>query len=450
MNDQDKHITPQEDQVDELFRNLLASHTAEPPPRVWKGIRRKLFFRELRHFNFTNVSYQDWLYLSIPIILLVVGLLVVPAEDQPSRTAEKVSSGQQTASPSAPSSVPVSVVQADPMPETRSGESGDISAGHKAGTRAVQDAAPPPAKPSYVTTEAETVAPSVESWLSKRRSVSGLQFVKPLEISMLPDLFLPDTFLVLKTVRGEEKFRIDKPGRVRSMITGQLGVLPELAFYDDGEKYRKMNYWLHGGVDWHISAFSIGTALELGYMYDQGKYAVDYKSRDSVGFYTVVVSYAAGPDNEVVYHTQLITLYDSILHRDDPRTTDRYTYLRIPMLLGYRIFEHNRFSLTFRAGPALTLLLGTRKGDPVIEYANARIIRIDEETPARMKTNWQLWADLMLEMRINEKYSLYLEPSWKYFFRPTADQENIHSKPPWSLGIGLGVQFNFEPNNRIK
>lgn len=441
MNDPRKNTTQQEDQVDELFRNALARHTTEPPPRVWSGIRRKLLFRELLRFNFTNFTYHHWFYLSIPAVLLLAGLFLIPAEEQTSLPPEKQQPLQGAETPSVPSASPVTGNTPDLNTETGTEGIGEIPAAH-----AHIPSKPAPTHSSILI--AKDPDHPAESGLTTRLTPAGLSFLKPLETSLLRNLFPPDTFLIIKTVRGEEKFRIDKSDRMRSMVTGQLGVLPELAFYEEGEKYNKMNYWLHGGIDWHLCSFSIGTALELGYMYDQGKYRVDYKSRDSVGFYTVVVSFAAGPDNEVVYQTQMITLYDSILHRDDPRANNRYTYLRIPVLLGYKIFENNRFSLTFRAGPALTLLLGTKKGEPVIEYANARIIRIDEETPARMKTNWQIWADLMLEMRINEKFSLYLEPSWKYFFRPTADQENVHSKPPWSLGVGLGVQFNFKLNNR--
>lgn len=470
MNDPLKHTKPQEDHLDEFFRSALAHHTAEPPPRIWNGIRRKLLFRELLHFNFANFSYHHWFYLSLPVALLVIGLFLIPAEDTPSLPAEKHQPGPAAETPSVPSASPVSGTTPDRNTHTGAKGSGEIPAvrsdvpskpapthtsiiAHNDPAKVTEISSAPASdmgsvQPSALAAEVLTDESPAEPWLTTRRIHSGMTFLKPLKASLLSELLPPDTFVIIKTVRGEEKFRIDKPGLTRSMITGQLGVLPELAFYDEGEKYNKMNYWLHGGIDWHLSSFSVGTALELGYMYDQGKYRVDYKSRDSVGFYTVVVSFAAGPDNEVVYHTQMITLYDSILHRDDPRTNNRYTYLRIPVLLGYKIFEHNRFSLTFRAGPALTLLLGNKKGEPVIEYANARIIRIDEETPARMKTNWQIWADLMLEMRINEKFSLYIEPSWKYFFRPTADQENIHSKPPWSIGVGLGVQFNFEPNQR--
>jgi hypothetical protein len=114
------------------------------------------------------------------------------------------------------------------------------------------------------------------------------------------------------------------------------------------------------------------------------------------------------------------------------------------MLFGYRLFESDRFSITMQAGPAVSVLLGSRKSDPEIEYSNARIIRIDEETPSRLKSNWQVWANLYFEMYVTQKISLYLEPSFKYYLSPTAEQENPGATPPWSVGLGVGLQFNFE------
>jgi hypothetical protein len=228
------------------------------------------------------------------------------------------------------------------------------------------------------------------------------------------------------------------------MWTGALGVLPEKAFYHAEEDYSKMNYWLQGGLTWHYSRFSVGTGLELGYMIDQGKYHVDYKSLDSVGYYSSVVSYSVGANNEILYNTSVKTLYDSLNHSADPRTSNRYTYLRFPLLIGYRLVETNRFSVTLKAGPAWSVLVAEKKGTPVVEYENATITRIDEETSPRLKTNWQIWANLLLEMKISERFSLYLEPNWKYYLKPTAEQESTNSKAPWSMGIGLGVQVNLD------
>ena len=120
-----------------------------------------------------------------------------------------------------------------------------------------------------------------------------------------------------------------------------------------------------------------------------GNYRIEYKSFDSIGYYTGVTSFTLGPDDEILYNTQSVNVYDSLHHQADSRTRDRYTYLQVPLLLGYRILETGRISLAVQAGPALSILLGSREADPVIRYSNATVIRVDDQTPDRTRTSWQ-------------------------------------------------------------
>jgi hypothetical protein len=238
------------------------------------------------------------------------------------------------------------------------------------------------------------------------------------------------------------KFRKNRPGANR-FFSANLGITPELAFYDEPDVYSKTNFWFNAGVTYHISRFSVATGFDLGYVYDEGKYKVEYKSRDSVGYFNGVTSFIIGSNNEIIYNTQAVNVYDSLQHLSDYRTKNRYSYLQIPLLLGYRIFESGWASITFQAGPSVSFLLGTRKSDPVIEYRNARIIRVDDNTPERIHVNWQIWANLYFEMRMNKLVSIYLQPSFKYYLKPMVFQENVTYKAPWTIGLGVGLQFNF-------
>jgi hypothetical protein len=97
----------------------------------------------------------------------------------------------------------------------------------------------------------------------------------------------------------------------------------------------------------------------------------------------------------------------------------------------------------FQAGPAISVLLGTHKADPAVEYRNARVMRVDENTPARVQTSWQIWANLYFELRVTRQISLYFEPTFKYYLSPSARKENVSLKAPVSVGLGIGLQFNF-------
>ena len=42
--------------IDELFKKSLEGFAPEPSPQVWKGISRKLSWKEFVRFDFTNFS----------------------------------------------------------------------------------------------------------------------------------------------------------------------------------------------------------------------------------------------------------------------------------------------------------------------------------------------------------------------------------------------------------
>jgi hypothetical protein len=159
----------------------------------------------------------------------------------------------------------------------------------------------------------------------------------------------------------------------------------------------------------------------------------------------MVVSFAVNQQNpsQIDYVTQQVIVYDSLQHIADDRTRNRYTYLQVPFFAGFRILETNRLGLTVYTGPMVSFLIGKKEAQPVIDYPNARIIRIDNNTPIRVKTSWQLWLGLRLDYKISKEFSLYAEPNYKYYFKPVSEQKEGIAKNPYSIGLGIGIQYNF-------
>ncbi|MCX6277207.1 MAG: outer membrane beta-barrel protein [Bacteroidetes bacterium] len=472
MNKEIKYNGADDEGIDELFRKTIAGHRVEPDPGVWKGISRKLLWLEIKRFNFKNLSVKFRvtgilvaaltgiaIYLFLPgkspsgrlfdkFVAPVIHNEMAPAPlTKPSSfnssTTPAIDKGKISPKPLASLS---NAINTDNLHRT-SGKTEETTAAKAAKSeRSIQSNALPLA--DAVVSDFSTAHIQGNSPISVMNNMAEeISFLEPIRVLQLQNLPGADTVTTIMTIKGAEKFVVKK-SPARQMFSASIGINPELAFYRGNDTYTKMNYWVNGGVSWHISRFSISSGIGLGYMLDYGKYRADYKSRDSIGYFDNVVSFTAGSNNEIVYNTKPVTIYDSLQHNADYRTSNRYTYLRIPLLFGYRVFESNRVSVSIQTGPAISFLLGSMKSDPVIEYSNARIIRIDDETPARLKTNWQLWANLYLEIHVTKKISLYLEPSFKYFMKPTAEQENSGANPPWSLGLGIGLQFNFEPKNQ--
>jgi hypothetical protein len=469
MNEDLKNKDSVEDRMDDLFRKAMEGHRVEPDPVLWKGISRKLLWLEIKRFNFSNFTIKQWSTTILTVML--TGLAVyfslpdmsqtmdVAKNTNPSYASNEAQVLPTSSNPATNTRLAVSGNKIEPVPGQNQGKlqpndqivtTGQVNAHPK--SLAHQFSEPAKSETSSEVTPFVAEDPNVpDNHLSDplvspppvQIMLPSITAIKPFRIDKIEQKPGFDTIITIRTIRGDEKFAIKRSAKTQ-MFSVSFGINPEWAFYRGAENYTKMNYWAQGGVSYHYSRFSVTSGVGLGYMLDNGKYKVDYKSEDSIGFFSNVVSYTVGVNNEIVFNSKDQTIYDSLLHQDDYRTSDRYTYLRIPLLFGYRVFESDNFNVSIQAGPAISFLLGERKSDPVIEYTNARIIRIDEETPARMKTNWQLWANLMVEMRITRKIGIYLEPSFKYYMKPTAEQENSEARPPWSLGLGIGLQFNFE------
>ncbi|MEI7662534.1 MAG: outer membrane beta-barrel protein [Bacteroidota bacterium] len=466
-----------EDGMDEFLRKTVEGHSVEPKPGLWKDISRRLLWRELAHFNFTNLSVKSRIAGSVGVLILAAAFYflwpgsnpVTPSAESAAVSARADISQIAEASP-APSTAPREVKQ-PAAGEVKIYNTNNLTAASgkpKEPSSSVKPAVPSLSTSHNTSAYANNIPIRSAKPVAREREItpdytragiagngtapalsmeSGISQLIPFEASLLEISPGRDTIITIHNSYGTASF-LKTQKNPASFFSASIGVMPELSFYSAPESYSKLNCWADAGVTYHFSRFSLSTSIGLGYVFDRAKYRAEYKSNDSVGYFTNVVSFTVGSNNEIIYKTVNKSIYDSLLHQDDYRTLNRYTYMQVPLLLGYRLVESGNFSLAFRAGPAISFLLATRKSSSSIEYANARVIRVDDNTPARAHTNWQLWGDLFLEFRINKKFSIYVEPSCKYFLTPMIEQENIRYKAPWSVGLGVGLQLNFAPNKK--
>ena len=471
MNDNLNFKAFDEGGMDEFLRKTVEGHRVEPKPGLWKGISRTLLWRELLRFNFSNLSVKSRVAGVAGLIILAAALyFIIPTTSSTTpvavSTPAPTGSGNSTARPVViNASTPVANV-------TRpAGNIVPASAAVNSTPHAAQKTAtaPEPARQPQMyannatrvaadlkksnrsslpdISAAENTAPAIAGGQSITPHREGMSRVVPYEAELLQVSPQTDTIITIHTIYGTASYLKTKPDATQ-FFSLNFGVNPEVSFYSSPETYSKVNGWVNGMLTYHVSRYSVATGVGLGYVYDKSKYRVDYKSNDSIGYYTNVISYTVGTNNEIIYNTVSKSVYDSLLHQNDYRTINRYAYIQVPLLFGYRLYESGKVSLTFQAGPAVSFLVGTRKASAEIDYANARIIRVDDNTPARVHTNWQMWGDLLFEIRMNRKMSIYVEPTCKYFLNPVSEQENVSFKAPWTVGLGVGIQFNFAPKKK--
>jgi len=449
MENNTKYQAEDDRMMDEMFRENLSNHRIEPSSGVWKGISRKLLWKEISRFNFMNLSGVSWIGGAAVVVLVTVTayFFIKPGNVQrPLSASKEIGMPSATNSPdlsSQVSSLPVSPTVVAPSPSAFLTTVSKVQPVHPGNPAII----PPLVSPDDISARSESQLekpPVPENLESISSEVLSFAFMSSQPAPDITNGMLTDTLRLQLPGNGSILILKDKIP-TPNFFSASFSVLPELSFYKAPNSYSEMNYWMNLGATYHISRFSVGAGISLGYIYDEGKYRIDYQSKDSVGYYENVTGFTVNPQNpdEFIYITKPMNVYDSIQHVADDQTRNRYTYLQVPLLLGYRFIETQHIGITVQTGPAVSFLIGKKEAKPYVDYPNARIIRIENNTPNRVSTSWQLWVTLRIDYRINKTISLFAEPTYKYTFKSFEIPGEESFSNTNSIGLGIGLQVNF-------
>jgi hypothetical protein len=82
MKDKNLETDKADSMLDDLFRRTMENHSTEPSPKVWKEIGRGLFWDDLLHFRFTNLSFRYWAVFTMIMLITGLSLYFLPWEDE--------------------------------------------------------------------------------------------------------------------------------------------------------------------------------------------------------------------------------------------------------------------------------------------------------------------------------------------------------------------------------
>ncbi|MFH1160599.1 MAG: outer membrane beta-barrel protein [bacterium] len=257
---------------------------------------------------------------------------------------------------------------------------------------------------------------------------SSAQALQP-EISSVPDTLPSDESL--SESRKPEKIR-----QIRDWgFTTSIYYSPEWMFNTlEGEKYVN-NFGLEGSFRYGRYSVRTGVGLSITkgtneLLVEYNDYLGSYKQLDSITFSWDSRHYYLIP----TYYTSNQDVWDSLMKLDYPKVVKRYTYLQIPLILGYDLLQKKRFSLGFRAGPVLSILLESKQLSGDYNPGMDRIIRINQITPDRIQTNWQVVGAVNFSLFVSKRISVEFEPGIKYYFNSVYEQSDV-TKKPWSVGF---------------
>lgn len=189
-------------------------------------------------------------------------------------------------------------------------------------------------------------------------------------------------------------------------------------------------------------AFTLETGVAIALSTDNGRYLINYRSWDSLGYYNRVVSFSPNPQQpgSITFNTVVEGVYDSIGHSLEAGTNNRYTYLQIPLMAGYRIYADRIFTIGLKAGPVFSLMLRAHEPGADFSLQGSSLQSIHNLSPVRVSTDWQMSAALSLGMRLSQRFTFELQPVYKTYLRPV--YQNLNTKPQ-SIGIRAVLLYRF-------
>ncbi|MCX6278341.1 MAG: hypothetical protein NT004_09615 [Bacteroidetes bacterium] len=191
--------------------------------------------------------------------------------------------------------------------------------------------------------------------------------------------------------------------------------------------------------------FSIRTGAGLSIAKGTNELTVEYN--DFLGAYNKLDSMDFrwnDPTHEYVptFYMSRQDVYDSLMKLDYPKVVKRYTYLQIPLIFGYDFWNNETFSVGFRVGPLLSVLLESKQLSAEYDPGKNRIIRINDISPGQVSLNWQAMAGINGSIILNKTLKFEIEPCLRYYFNSVYEKP-VNNAKPWSVGVRAALIFKF-------
>ena len=422
--------------IDDLFRESLKGYEPEPSRKVWRGIGIMLALGEFLRFSFTNFSQNIFQLLVAggAATAVVVGAVTIFTPDKPKESTHSVVNKPTT-------EIQNKITDTYMQPQT-----GESAANHEPDqgvanfqqttAKQQQNQAVLP-EPIAIAMETPT-APTRTSINSIRAiEISGfhLGYGAPSNSKNMADY---GPFLRNQLTKYQETY----VPKTSFSITAGYGV-DQLTIAKANESVNFLYNTADLGFRVQKGRVYLQTGLSASYQFDNGLYSVTSKSYDSVGFYYNVHYYVPDPSHpeSVILVTSKVTLYDTITHHATVQTTNKYLNIQIPLIVGYKVANFKRFSFYAFGGPLIQFT--ANKKEPALTYIASDLYpaQIANQSPTRIDTYWQLMGGLRASVILTKRFSLEVEPSYKWYFTNLYKDANFNN--PFSIGVRAGLTFSF-------
>ena len=264
-----------------------------------------------------------------------------------------------------------------------------------------------------------------------------IQFITPLSLYSLTSM---DLSAIVAPMDLTEY--LDKRKKLHT-YTG-IDIKVAMVYYPNTQDQFTFNADLRFGLI--VKNFYFETGLGYQEMKERGNYKITYNSNDSVGYYNKVESFIVDPQNSdnLIYNTKATTVYDSIEHYNLQTPLFKYSYLNIPLRIGYKIWNRDQISLGIETGAIFSKLLKSEIPKPEFYDSESTLVKIEDLSPTRVDINYQFLLGLRLNYKFNSSVSISAHTEFTKYLNSIYSNENgLEAVRPYTMGFGLGIYYDF-------
>jgi len=433
-------VTEENKYLDTLFQSKFSGFEAEPPASVWDNIHNELHGKQGGSINPVNLA-------TLAALVLISGLLGFSIMKDAPHADTNIVLGDQAIVMDQSNTTLAHMLVTEPAREEIQAVAGSSSSDQPSSNASINGGKSPAKSTNsshmqqhsrYSNTQ---YAPSFseEARLAKmkaRRSFSVHASLQPINTENI----------IVRDSKYQPKYAglNDGERKYNRRASWQMGMFftPAVSFYPDDSIQNQSSYTFDVSAKWMKNEFFIESGLGLSFSSDDGKYDIDYNkylgSYDDV--YNVTYDTSAGGDPIPTYYTNVVDVYDSVSSYKVEKTRNRYTYLQIPLYIGFHK-QVDRLGWFVKGGPIFSVLINENIPDP--QNGNDLIVGLDPYMAARVNTNWQFAFSAGITYELSNKVSFALEPTFRYYMNSQYERTYISTRHPYSIGLRTGLLFNF-------
>lgn len=416
--------------IDELFKEVASGFEPEVSEKVWDGIEEGF----LNSLPSKRRNYSRWTIAAVLLLLITSGSIwYFTGVESPKSSSNEINTNSIVETKI---NIEADVINNETEEVVEELAIEDNASNINDFKETIQ------LQPAQTNNDEIIEAPSllVEYESTEIQNESLSQNIEQLSSRSIYDIAFMDANYIDKTITVEEYI---KKRKKLHTYTG-IGIKPAMAYYPNTQD--QFTYTAEADFGIILNRFYIETGVGYQHMKERGVYQYNYKSNDSIGVYNRVVSFEIDPSNpdNITYKTAETIVYDSIDHFNVQSPLFNYSYLNIPLKVGYKIWNKDKLSLGVETGLLFSKLLKSEIPQANFNFPEYTLLSIEDNTPERVDMNMQLLLAVRFNYRFTRAMSLSLQPEFTKYLNSIYNTEigdpNIK---PYTMGLKFGIYYDF-------